>query len=479
MTKRPIIFLPLFLISLLLIMNDQPLFGQQESRVIGEAFGKPVTEKEFGHYLKLSALFPRTEKRPGTEQDIRKEAWEYLVYGREAKEADVNVTNEEIDAELKKVLSGKNIAYGSKDYPAQVSKEFNADVATFEGLVKDLAIINKFIKMKQEPEVSVSEEEMRQRFLSEYNSFESEYIVFDNKADSENFIEKVKKNPGLWKDTYDEKKANGQKGAAWINIMSLGALVDLWKIPEEDAYRILSHKEGDFITANFYYGIAVFRLLYKKEANQKEFDEKRKKYYKETIAANKKRKLSKEYFDDVFKRAAYKDYAVEEKRAAKEEALERKSLIALQTNKGEIDVRLFPDIAPKACENFIALIEKGYYNNTIFHRVKKGFMIQGGDPTGTGAGGESIWKKPFEDEVRPNINFDRAGILAMVNSGPNTNKGQFFITTAPATWLDQKHTIFGEVVSGYETVEKIENVPTDPSDRPKEEVKIIKAYIAQ
>jgi peptidylprolyl isomerase len=333
--------------------------------------------------------------------------------------------------------------------------------------------------MKQEPEVSVSEEEMRQRFFSEYNSFESEYIVFDNKADAENFIEKVKKNPGLWKDTYDEKKANGQKGAAWINIMSLGALVDLWQIPEEDAYRILSHKAGDFIAANFYYGIAVFRLLYKKEANQKEFDEKRKKYYKETIAANKKRKLSKEYFDDVFKRAAYKDYAVEEKRAAREEAMKRKSLIALQTNKGEIDVRLFPDIAPKTCENFIALVEKGYYNNTIFHRVKKGFMIQGGDPTGTGAGGESIWKKPFEDEVRPDINFDRAGILAMANSGPDTNKSQFFITTAPATWLDQKHTIFGEVVSGYETVEKIENVPTDPSDRPKEEVKIIKAYIAQ
>ena len=479
MTKRPIIFLPALFISLLFMINNQPLFGEQEAKVVGEAFGKPVTEKEFNNRLKLSTLFPRTDKKSRTGQEIRNEAWEYLVYGREAKEADVDVTKEELDAELKKVLSGKNISYGSKDYAAKVSKEFGTDAAAFEGLVRDLAIINKFIKMKQEPEVSVSEEDMRQRFLNEYNSFESEYIVFDKWGDAESFIEKVKKSPRLWKDTYDEKKANGQKGASWINVMSLGALVDLWKIPEEDAYRILSHKEGDFIVANFYYGIAAFRLLYKREANPKEFDEKRKKYYKDTIAANKKWKLSKEYFDDVFKRAAYKDYAVEEKRAATEEALEKKSLIALQTNKGEIDVRLFPDIAPKTCENFIALVEKGYYNNTIFHRVKKGFMIQGGDPTGAGSGGESIWKKPFEDEVRKDINFDRAGILAMANSGPNTNKSQFFITTAPATWLDQKHTIFGEVISGYETVEKIENVPTDPSDRPKEEVKIIKAYITQ
>ena len=157
-------------------------------------------------------------------------------------------------------------------------------------------------------------------------------------------------------------------------------------------------------------------------------------------------------------------------------AMDEKKVV-LETNQGVIEIKLMPEIAPKACENFTKLVEKGYYNGLIFHRVIKGFMIQGGDLTGTGTAGESIWGKPFEDEFSSAVKFDRPGILAMANAGPNTNGSQFFITTAKTPWLNMRHTIFGEVVSGYETVEKIENTPTGASDRPFTEQKIIKAYL--
>lgn len=151
--------------------------------------------------------------------------------------------------------------------------------------------------------------------------------------------------------------------------------------------------------------------------------------------------------------------------------------VVLETTQGTIEIKLFPDIAPKACENFTKLVEKGYYNGIIFHRVIKNFMIQGGDPTGTGRGGVSVWGKPFEDEFSPNIEFDKPGLLAMANAGPGTNGSQFFITTAKTPWLNMHHTIFGEVVSGYDVVQKIESTATDGQDRPNVEQKIIKAYL--
>lgn len=153
--------------------------------------------------------------------------------------------------------------------------------------------------------------------------------------------------------------------------------------------------------------------------------------------------------------------------------------VVLETNQGAIEIQLFNEIAPKTCENFIGLVKKGYYDGLIFHRVIKNFMIQGGDPTGTGAGGESIWGKPFEDEVSSSVSFDKKGILAMANAGPNTNGSQFFITTAQTPWLNMRHTIFGEVTSGYDVVEKIENSQTDSSDRPVTVQKINRAYLKE
>ena len=152
-------------------------------------------------------------------------------------------------------------------------------------------------------------------------------------------------------------------------------------------------------------------------------------------------------------------------------------IIVMETTEGTIEITLKPQIAPKACENFIKLAEKKYYDGIIFHRVIKQFMIQGGDPKGTGTGGESIWGHSFEDEFSPSVAFDKPGILAMANAGPHTNGSQFFITTAATPWLNQRHTIFGEVTKGYDIVKKIEATETDRMDRPKKEQKIIKMFV--
>lgn len=127
----------------------------------------------------------------------------------------------------------------------------------------------------------------------------------------------------------------------------------------------------------------------------------------------------------------------------------------IKTNKGEIRINLFPDIAPVTVINFITLANSGYYNGLKFHRVIENFMIQGGDPTGTGSGGPGY---QFGDEFKEGVVFDRKGLLAMANAGPGTNGSQFFITHVPTEWLNYHHTIFGEVVSveDQEVVDKIE-----------------------
>ncbi len=140
----------------------------------------------------------------------------------------------------------------------------------------------------------------------------------------------------------------------------------------------------------------------------------------------------------------------------------------LETNKGVVELELFDADAPKTVENFVKLSRDGFYDGVIFHRVIEGFMIQGGDPTGTGMGGPGY---QFEDEI--NQNRVEYGALAMANAGPNTNGSQFFFVVADACpWLDGLHTVFGRVASGMDVVDEISHVPTDGQDRPVDEVRI-------
>lgn len=171
----------------------------------------------------------------------------------------------------------------------------------------------------------------------------------------------------------------------------------------------------------------------------------------------------------------------------------------MRTNMGEITIQLFPEEAPKTVENFVGLARKGYYDGIIFHRVISNFMIQGGDPTGSGMGGDSFFGGSFEDEFSPKL-FNLNGALSMANSGPNTNGSQFFIVTMsdiPAQmvsqledagfpediiesykqnggtpWLDQKHTVFGHVIEGHEVSKAIENVEKNAMDKPDKDVVI-------
>lgn len=179
-------------------------------------------------------------------------------------------------------------------------------------------------------------------------------------------------------------------------------------------------------------------------------------------------------------------------------------LVAFETTMGTIEIKLFPEEAPKTVENFITHVENGYYNGLFFHRVIKDFMLQGGDPTGTGMGGESIWGKSFADEFSRNL-FNFRGALSMANAGPNTNGSQFFIVQASEVpknmtrqmkeadfpeevvnaykenggtpWLDYRHTVFGQVVEGMDIVDAIADVKKGAQDRPVEDVVINKITI--
>ncbi|KAI9616072.1 hypothetical protein H4Q26_011324 [Puccinia striiformis f. sp. tritici PST-130] len=174
----------------------------------------------------------------------------------------------------------------------------------------------------------------------------------------------------------------------------------------------------------------------------------------------------------------------------------RQTAVILETSMGVIQLELYWDHAPRTCHNFSELANRGYYNGTVIHRVVADFMAQGGDPTGTGRGGRSIYGDKFEDEIHPELRFTGAGILAMANSGPNSNTSQFFLTlplmfictldqqnkkiviligTHPH--LDKKHTIFGRVHEGLKVLERIGAVNVDSEDRPREPVKILKARV--
>lgn len=152
------------------------------------------------------------------------------------------------------------------------------------------------------------------------------------------------------------------------------------------------------------------------------------------------------------------------------------SVAVVHTTMGDMTFVLFPTETPKTCENFITHSKDGYYNDTIFHRVIKNFMVQGGDPLGDGTGGVSIWGGEFEDEFNRNLRHDRPGVLSMANAGPNSNGSQFFVTTVPCPWLNDKHTVFGRLSKGMDVLKAIEGVHTT-DEKPDEDIKIINIEI--
>lgn len=164
----------------------------------------------------------------------------------------------------------------------------------------------------------------------------------------------------------------------------------------------------------------------------------------------------------------------------KEESTDKKNgssdgdIVVVETNMGTFKIKLYTDKAPITTKNFKDLVEDGFYNGIIFHRIIDGFMIQGGDPTGTGTGGSD---KTIPDEFHPDLKHSKAGILSMANRGPNTGTSQFFITLAPQPHLDNRHAVFGEVIEGMDVVEKIGKVETGQMDKPVKDVVMEKVYM--
>lgn len=140
--------------------------------------------------------------------------------------------------------------------------------------------------------------------------------------------------------------------------------------------------------------------------------------------------------------------------------------VTLQTTVGDIKIELHCDLCPKTCENFLALCASGYYNNCLFFRNIKDFIVQTGDPTGTGKGGDSIWGRPIEDEFHPELKHDARGVVSMAGNGPNTARSQFFITYAKQPTLDLKYTVFGRVIDGFDALDELENIKVDAKYRP-------------
>lgn len=157
----------------------------------------------------------------------------------------------------------------------------------------------------------------------------------------------------------------------------------------------------------------------------------------------------------------------------KPKRVKQKGYARIHTNHGDLNIELMPEFAPKAVWNFIQLAKKGYYKGTIFHRNIRNFMLQGGDPTGTGKGGASIWGRTFADEFEGPNTHNARGIISMANKGKNTNSSQFFITYRQTPHLDRKHTIFARVVGGLDVLSRLENVETDASDRPLDDITIL------
>ena len=150
--------------------------------------------------------------------------------------------------------------------------------------------------------------------------------------------------------------------------------------------------------------------------------------------------------------------------------------IKIETTLGEIHADLHETQAPKTVANFTKLAKEGFYDGIVFHRVIPNFMIQTGDPTGTGRGGPGY---TFEDEFSPKLRHDKPGVLSMANSGPGTNGSQFFITQVPTPWLDGRHSVFGQVTQGMDIVDKIAAAPRDGQDRPRQEIKMAKITVAE
>ena len=423
----------------------------------GEIFGEGVSRDDFDFAYKTTGTFSLSNGEAATESEKRLEAWKHLILLRAADRQKISVSAEEIQKELSRLLAEKNLVYGSYAYYEWVRTTFGEDAKVLERRIENTLKVKKWLdKTLNPPPPVITDGQAKQKFLNQYNSMNTEFATFPTLAEAEAFYKKTGRK------SWDEKKEKDPKFFTPTGHISLEAYIDLWQVPLEDATRIHAMSIDQIAApAKMFKGYGVFRLKEKKDADLKIYDDRKKEEYFRVLKQSYLYNHGPKLVQDLFKEANMKDY-------------ERDKIIVMETTQGTVEFQLYTEAAPKACENLIGLAEKGYYNGTVFHRVIKGFMIQGGDPTATGRGGESIGGKPFGDEFQDGVEFNRTGLLAMANRGPNTNGSQFFITLGPTPHLNKKHTIFGEVITGWDVIQKIGDAATDSNDKPKTDQKILK-----
>lgn len=276
------------------------------SEVIGEAFGRPVTAAEFEDCEKTVRWLSRGGQRDRSDEEIRRQAWDHLVYLQEAKRLGLQVKPEDVEVELTPLMKGLGVTSPDR-YAAWTSSTLHESLDAFKRRIEELLLVEKLKEFKADLEVTVSEEEIRQKFLNEQNQIETEYIVFASQDEAESFAELLKQEPFLWKPAYDGNRKEGQRRAAWINFMTLEAYIELWKVPREDAYRTLEAGEGAFVPGRLTYGDVVFRVLQVRHAKLEDL-ETRRDYYTQAAQQRKKYQVQQTYLEDLKARARVRDY---------------------------------------------------------------------------------------------------------------------------------------------------------------------------
>src|SRR3989338_3022379 len=399
MGKSPIVLRRTLVLAFFVVFSIACPIGAYSEEVpadiVGNVFERPVTKSEFDFVYKTETIFSLSGKESLSDEERRKETWKNIVLLREAENRRIEAGPGEVRAELERLLAEKKVSYGSLAYHEWVEQSFQEDSSVFERRVRDLLNIKKVVQeLLETPSAVISDAELRQKFLNQYNSMATEFVHFPTLGEAQAFYRKT--GPRAW----DEGKAKDPKFATPTGHISLEAVIDLWQVPLKDAYRIHSMKPGSIAApVGMRQGYGVFRLIEKKNADLSQYTENKKKEYRDLLTQVYTYNRRQKAMQDVFDKAKIEDHKTDK-------------VLVFQTSAGNFEVKLFSSVAPKACENMLKLAEKGYYDGTVFHRVIQGFMVQGGDPQGTGYGGGSVWGKSFEDEFSDKLRFDRKGLLA-------------------------------------------------------------------
>ena len=283
---------------------------------VGEAFGRPVSESEFAYYYKSALLFTRTGNTgERNEDEIRRQAWQDLLLAAEADRLGIHIDRTALEEQLGKLVAERGLAYGTPEYRTWVPAAMHEDVATFERRIEGLMRINAVIKLKLDPDVAVTDQDVEDQFVDQNNSLELEYVQCGAQEDADALLARLAQDRSLWKPVFDRRRAEaGRSGAGWISRTTLEGLRDVWQIGRDEAMRLLQAQEGAFVAAKSGSGPAVFRILEKRATSLEALTVDTREVYRKTLTMVKKHQVATSYLDDLLQRAHYRDLKMSAKK---------------------------------------------------------------------------------------------------------------------------------------------------------------------